>query len=141
MTMQHFVNGFLFSADRTRVALIHKNRPAWQAGRINGIGGKVEAGEENIDAMAREFAEEAGVTLPPEAWHPFATLGGEGFVIHFYRAFSDRIDEARTVETEEVAIYPVDDLPKEVLHNLRWLIPMALDEKIDLREPVQIAEL
>ena len=138
--MQHYVNGFLFSPEKTRVALIRKNRPAWQAGRINGIGGKVEPGERPIDAMVREFAEETGVMLPSDAWHPFVTLSGAGFVIHFYRAFSERIEKVRTVEDEEVGIYPVAPLPQEVLHNLHWLIPLALDPKLDPRRVIEVFE-
>jgi hypothetical protein len=37
-----YVVGFAFDTDG-RVALIRKNRPEWQAGRLNGIGGHVEA--------------------------------------------------------------------------------------------------
>jgi 8-oxo-dGTP diphosphatase len=43
--MQTYACGFLFSLDRTRVLLIRKRRPAWQAGRLNGVGGKIEPGE------------------------------------------------------------------------------------------------
>lgn len=138
--MQHYVNGFLFSPDRQRVALIRKRQPAWQAGRMNGIGGKVEPGETSLEAMVREFEEEAGVSTLPDDWQHFVTLSGEGFVIRFYRAFSDRIDDVRTVEAEEVSVHPVDTLPERVLHNLRWLIPMALDAKLDLQNPVQVLE-
>ena len=38
-----------------------KRRPAWQAGRWNGVGGKVEPGEDIHTAMHREAAEEIGV--------------------------------------------------------------------------------
>ena len=138
--MQHYVNGFLFSSDRQRVALIRKRQPAWQAGRMNGIGGKVEPGEAPIDAMVREFEEEAGLATHPDDWQHFVTLSGEGFVIHFYRAFSNRIDDVRTIEAEEVSVHPVDALPETVLHNLRWLIPMALDEKLDFTEAIQVTE-
>ena len=31
--------GFLFSDDRRHVVLIRKRRPAWQAGKLNGVGG------------------------------------------------------------------------------------------------------
>ena len=36
--------GFLFD-DKGNVALIRKHSPAWQAGRLNGLGGRVEHGE------------------------------------------------------------------------------------------------
>mgnify|MGYP002715664186 CR=1 FL=1 len=40
-----FVAGFAFSADGGKVALVRKNRPRWQRGRLNAIGGSIEAGE------------------------------------------------------------------------------------------------
>ena len=37
------------------VVLTHKNRPAWQAGKLNGVGGKIELLESPVAAMVREF--------------------------------------------------------------------------------------
>ena len=42
--MTRYVAGFLVSDDRYYVALIRKKRPAWQEGRLNGIGGHIEGG-------------------------------------------------------------------------------------------------
>jgi 8-oxo-dGTP pyrophosphatase MutT (NUDIX family) len=53
-----YVVGFLFSQDESKVLLVWKNRPAWQNGKLNGIGGKIEAGETPLQAMEREFKEE-----------------------------------------------------------------------------------
>lgn len=53
-----FVLGFLFSEDGSRVLLVWKNRPAWQNGKLNGVGGKIEPGETPLQAMKREFLEE-----------------------------------------------------------------------------------
>ena len=41
--MREYVCGFLFSPDRKKVLLIRKRRPAWQAGKLNGVGGKVDS--------------------------------------------------------------------------------------------------
>lgn len=38
--------GFALSLGVREVLLIHKDRPAWQAGRWNGIGDEVEPGED-----------------------------------------------------------------------------------------------
>jgi 8-oxo-dGTP diphosphatase len=138
--MQEYVAGFLFSEDKTRVALIQKRQPAWQAGRLNGIGGKIEADETALEAMVREFAEETGVTTTVAIWQPFVLIEGEGFCVHFFFGVSDLVEHVRTVEAEEVAIYSVDPLPEKVLHNLRWLIPMALDEKLEFSEVVRVRE-
>ena len=43
MDKKYYVLGFLFSPDCKRVALIIKNRPDWQAGFLNGIGGKIDS--------------------------------------------------------------------------------------------------
>lgn len=43
------------------MVMIKKERPAWQAGLLNGVGGKIEPGETPFEAMVREFQEETGV--------------------------------------------------------------------------------
>ena len=59
----YYVVGFLFNPDMTEVVLIKKNRPDWQKGLLNGVGGKIESGEDPITAMIREFKEETGIKL------------------------------------------------------------------------------
>ncbi len=43
--MKTMVAGFLFDESRERVVLIKKQKPEWQSGRLNGVGGKIEPGE------------------------------------------------------------------------------------------------
>lgn len=38
--MQHYVVGFQFARRGNLVTLIRKNHPEWQAGKLNGVGGK-----------------------------------------------------------------------------------------------------
>jgi len=52
-----YVAGFLFDETLENVVLIRKNRPKWQAGKLNGVGGHVEARETSIETMHREFKE------------------------------------------------------------------------------------
>ena len=145
--VQTFVCGFCFDDARETVVLIEKQQPAWQAGRLNGVGGKVEPGELPAAAMTREFNEEAGVRLSargtgPSAWTPFCRLswrGGDGEddapgqVLFFHSISSMAVQEARTMEAEVIRRVPVADVltPGRVrdrcLPNLRWLIPLALD--------------
>jgi 8-oxo-dGTP diphosphatase len=128
-----YVVGFLFSrfedVDVRRVVLVLKARPSWQAGRFNGVGGKIEPGETPLDAMRREFCEETGRFI--EEWEPFVMLGGDGWRVHFFRAFTDiPLDsDFATVKTDEpIVSVKVSDIPSTpTLYNLRWLIPMALD--------------
>ena len=55
--------GFVFDRDLQHVLLIQKQRPAWQAGKFNGIGGKLEAGEHTI-TFAVKAPEMGTLTLP-----------------------------------------------------------------------------
>ncbi len=64
----------MLSPDYKQVALITKNKPSWQANKLNGIGGKIESGETPSEAMAREFEEETGVITSPNEWVKFVVL-------------------------------------------------------------------
>lgn len=121
--MTNYVAGFLFSPDLKRVALIRKNKPEWQKGKLNGIGGKVEI-ETPYDAMVREFQEETGAATC--GWNSFASLERADFCVAFFHLTGDY--ELRTTTGEAVGWYPVAKLDKlAVIPNLRWLIPLALD--------------
>jgi 8-oxo-dGTP diphosphatase len=133
--MKTYVCGFLFSPDRSRVLLIRKNRPAWQAGKLNGVGGKIEPGETPHQAMVREFREEAGVDLPEPRWQHVLTLSGKddagaghGWAGHFFRAFGD-LTEASARTDEPLEIHPTAPLPADTIPNLRWMIPLLLDDE------------
>lgn len=56
-----YVLGFAFDKEFKHVLLVWKNRPRWQAGKLNGVGGKIEPGEAVRAAMVREFQEETGI--------------------------------------------------------------------------------
>jgi 8-oxo-dGTP diphosphatase len=55
--------GYVLAPDRRRVLLIHRNRRPddLHLGKYNGLGGKLEAGEDVITCMRREIREEAGL--------------------------------------------------------------------------------
>ena len=57
--------GYVLSADRTSVLMVHRNaRPTDHAyGKYNGLGGKLEAGEDLAAGMAREIHEEGGIRV------------------------------------------------------------------------------
>lgn len=131
-----YVNGILFDSTGARVAMVKKTKPAWQAGRFNCIGGKIEPGESPLEAMRREFQEETGVLI--EDWNYFTQIVGEDFICHFFVSFSDEIDNVRTIEEEEIHVRLVSDLPENIIYNLKWLIPLALDR--DSLPPLIILE-
>ncbi|MGB3635546.1 MAG: NUDIX domain-containing protein [Rubrobacteraceae bacterium] len=121
-----YVAGFYFSECKDRVALIRKLKPEWQRGRLNGIGGKVGPGEKPYAAMVREFEEETGARV--EGWRLFCTATTEEDRLHFFTTRGD-LDVLYSAETEEVVTAAVEDIPTlDTIPNLRWLIPLALDE-------------
>jgi 8-oxo-dGTP diphosphatase len=133
LSVQEYVCGFLLSPDRKRVLLIRKRRPAWQAGKLNGIGGKIEPGETPAAAMRREFKEEAGVDVTE--WQHVLTLSGaddagsgRGWAGHFFRAFGD-VDAAKAITDEELEIHATANVPPDTIPNLRWIIPLMLDDE------------
>jgi 8-oxo-dGTP diphosphatase len=55
--------GYVLSPDGTKVLLIHRNARPNDAhlGKYNGLGGKMEPGEDVVSCMRREIREEAGI--------------------------------------------------------------------------------
>ena len=128
------VAGFLFSPDKKSVALIRKNRPEWQRGFLNAIGGHIEEGEHPANAMSREFKEETGIVIQPEDWRVLTILYCREWEIIFYTAYNFSVYSVKSKTDEEVCIIPTSTLPASVIYNLNWLIPLALD--IDVIRPV-----
>ena len=133
--VQPYVLGFLFDLTGNRVLLRKKQKPDWMVNKFNGVGGKVDDGEIGIEAMHRECDAETG--HDPGDWQFFCALSGKGFLMECYLAYYENLhhidsyysdtdhtgDEPR-VETNH--IFPVHDLPPNLVPNCRWLIPMAL---------------
>jgi 8-oxo-dGTP diphosphatase len=134
--MPHFryVLALLFTADRARVVLMHKTRPAWQAGRVNALGGKLAPDESPLDAARREVREEAGVDVA--RWEEFLVWDDPVYHMHAVRAFDDAARDARTGEDQEVFLADAAALPPNVIDNLRWLVPLALDR--DVATPIAV---
>ncbi len=139
--MKKYVVGFLFNQNASKVVLIKKINPAWQNGYFNGVGGKVEKDEQPVDAMSREFLEETGVLIPVNEWTMYANVYRPAqYDMDVFFAHSDNAYQVQTIEKEEVNIFPVEALPTKLIPNLKWLIPLALDEQADFSQTVSILE-
>jgi len=79
--MKKYTVGFIFSKNLKRVLLVHKTAPAWQVGYINGVGGKVEEGEDKFDCVVREVKEEAGIDSIKEGWKFIGVITGGDAVV------------------------------------------------------------
>lgn len=147
----NYVCGFVFSCfeGEENVLLIRKHNPPWQRGRFNGIGGKIETGETPHTAMLREFVEETGAGAQywaeraPIIFTHFCTLSkGWDWRVHFFRAFTRcslfEIENYTRPLDEPCSVFPARRLPVACIGNLRWLIPMALDQA--LRTPTEMIE-
>ncbi len=124
-----YVLGFAFAPALERVVLIEKKRPAWQAGRINGVGGHIEPGETALVAMVREFEEETGVRQ--ELWtHRLNMLGPEWHMAVFSTVLtSPQLGVVHSTTDELVLVCWHDRLPESCLRNVHWLVPMMLDDE------------
>jgi 8-oxo-dGTP diphosphatase len=132
--MKRYVVGFLFDPRGEIVVLILKNRPEWQAGKLNGVGGHIEDGEEPRDAMVREFFEETGVCVNSEDWEHIGAMYRPGpenaFECHVFRAFSEKFNQVKTMTDEHVSVYTARSIIGSyglTISNLPWLISMCLD--------------
>lgn len=146
MTSIPYVLGFLFDSLCENVVLIRKRKPQWQAGRLNGAGGKVHLHEKPLSAMRREFKEETGLSL--RDWHPFAVLRCDGSTVHCYCA-STALLRVASATSEPVEVLPVADLAarRDLLDNVPWLVLAARENwwsdaapKIEVSYPVEARE-
>ena len=138
MTRTHeheYVLGFAFDRLAGEVCLIRKRRPAWQRGKLNGVGGSLDGNEDEAHAMRREFREETGVDIEESRWRIFArltTIRPGVARIWLFTANLEPGDDPRTCEDEEVIEMPLIHLrdldPADIHDNLSWMIPMALAE-------------
>lgn len=134
-----YVLGFAFDRNGDNLVLIEKQRPEWQAGKLNGIGGKIEPEDSSPNAaMIREFKEETGVETfigGLYGWHHFATmifnkdiLGGEAKVFCF-KMQSNNIYQCKSTTDELVFKMSVSDvLKKPLMQNVPILISLAKSE-------------
>jgi len=127
-----YVIGFVFDHKKERVVLITKNRPAWQAGLKNGVGGHIEENESPHEAIQREFAEEATRYISKSLWEKFHVMEFEKARVHCFRFFLGEEDTNFTGiisnEEEPISVNWISQLDyTKTIPNLEWLIPMALD--------------
>src|SRR5215207_4353789 len=86
--------GYVLSPDRRRVLMVHRNARPGDAhlGKYNGLGGKLDPGEDVVAGMRRELREEAGIECDEielagtVSWPGFGP-GGEDWFGFVFRVF------------------------------------------------------
>ena len=143
--MTDYVAGFAFDGTGEHVLLVRKTHPTWQAGKLNGIGGKIEPGETPAVAMVREFAEEAAIDTDEASWRLVVTLHSGEHTIWFFAATLPlavlRAAAGHFNDTgEPIGLWPVRALPGQAaIPNLSWLVPLAA-YRHDTYEPITVIE-
>lgn len=125
--MKKYTLAFIFNASMDRVLLMHKSKPEWQAGRINGLGGKTEEGESSLDCIVREIMEEAGLKTDPTKWIMTGNLHAQSWSTDvFTYIYEGDEDDAQSLEEQKVEWFDARNLPPNVITNLNWLVPACL---------------
>lgn len=124
--VKHQVLGFCLTQFGT--ILILKSRPAWIAGKWNGVGGKIEPGESVVDAMVREFCEETGLVAEAHQWRELLTLRGKAMGrMTVFMAYMSLDGAFLPYETDEGIAQLVDGIPEPMDGTAAWLLPMCWD--------------
>ena len=127
----------LFFVKDGQILLAMKKR-GFGAGKWNGVGGKIEAGESIEDALVRESIEEAG--MKPLSWDKVAELDfvqdARGDPWHMYvHVYLSSEWEGGPTESEEMKPQwcPVENIPYEVMweDDQYWLHRVLNGEKIE----------
>ena len=139
--MIQYTLGFVFQ--KPFVLLLRKVRPVYHSGQLNGVGGKMEGNESPCTCMTRECREEVGLDIEHTKWNNFTRLKGyktrhdrPTWTIHcFYHHYGsgdlfEDYDPDYNLNEGHAEIVRADQLPSDVLPNLHWLIPMALEANI-----------
>lgn len=120
----------IFSRDLQEVLLVLKDKPDWQKGKLNLVGGKVEDGESIRSAACRELYEETGLSCDI-GWS--GTIEGIDFIVNCYSGISDEKEiNQRPEETETVYWYSLPDVldNPNLIGNLKTIIPLMLNNEI-----------
>ena len=110
---------------RNEVLLIEKRKPAWQYGKYNLPGGKIEDGETPEQAAIRELQEETNLrTIKTE---PIGRIVGSDWIVYLIRCEAWNVDGLKRMTSEPVFSLPIREAlaHPDLISNLRTIIPLA----------------
>lgn len=131
--------GFCFNPADNTVLLMRKNRPDWQAGKLNGVGGHVNDGETSRDAMVREFKEETDCAMPDFLWEQVGRMehiqmtadDKPGWTVSVFMICTTRTEDIKTTTDEPLEWVPVSSLTAlaaggQCIENIPVLVALCL---------------
>jgi len=129
--------GYVFSPDGRRVLMIHRNaRPEdLHLGKYNGLGGKLDPGEDVVAGLCREIREEAGIACEEVelagtiSWPGFGKGGGDwfGFIFRVTRFSGVPLAANPEGQLEWVEVERVLTLP--LWEGDRYFLPWVFDRQ------------
>ena len=127
--------GYVFSPDGARVLMIHRNARPDDAhfGKYNGLGGKLEPGEDVVAGFRREIREEAGIECDAVrlagtiSWPGFGKRGEDwfGFIFRVTRFTGTPLTGNAEGALEWVDVARVPTLP--LWDGDRYFLPLIFD--------------
>lgn len=124
--MKNYVVGFI--TDGKRVLLIKKNRPDFQKGLYNGVGGLVLENETPVETMIRKAKSETGLQI--NDWIKIDTFPypETETTLHLFQATVSKkfIKNYRTTTDEIVRIFKIDRLPINVVADVSYICKKRL---------------
>lgn len=125
--------GYVMSPDGRSVLLVHRNRRAEDAhqGKYNGLGGKLEPGEDILACLRREVREESGLECEELllrgtiSWTGFGKAGEDwfGFIFRIDRYSGEPWSENSDGPLEWVPVERVMELP--LWEGDRYFLPLV----------------
>lgn len=96
------------------IILIQKQKPDWQKGKLNFVGGKIEEGETPLECVAREFYEETGILTDEDDWlylgRMFRQDDFECFVYKIHDANGRKnLHLVNTTTEEQIIVLPLEE--------------------------------
>ena len=121
-----YVVGLVFD-NKNRVMFIEKNRPDWQKGYLNGVGGKIEDAETSKYAIQRECKEESGLNIDTWKIHNHKIFDN-GISLYYMKSKVDSLvlDKAVSLTDEKISIHNIDNLPERVQPDIREMIQYCI---------------
>ncbi|TMQ32463.1 MAG: 8-oxo-dGTP diphosphatase [Planctomycetota bacterium] len=130
--------GYILSPDKRKVLLIHRNRRPDDAhfGKFNGLGGKLDRGEDVVACMRREIKEEAGLECDEillrgtVSWPGFGKQGEDwfGFIFRIDRWRGEPHTENPEGVLEWVDVEQLLGLP--LWEGDRYFLPLVFQDSV-----------